>query len=177
MNQVNEIDYKVPLIPQEGPYTCWLAAYLMVEAWYNTVCPKRPAKWSPTQLKRISKLGSAYSLQPQGVPVFASSVGMTVIQESRQTPDGLMDLLSTYGPLWYGGKNNGLGGSMAAGHVFVIRGIKGELVFVNNPWETRVGQENQFMAVSTLFEALQPYTSPASFLVMLKGSAPLNPVK
>jgi hypothetical protein len=61
--------------------------------------------------------------------------------------DGWEHMLTIYGPLLYAGRARGYRGMTAGSHAVVIRGIDGDNLLINDPWEPGVGlQHTMFLS-------------------------------
>jgi hypothetical protein len=116
-----KIEHRVSLVGQITDNLCWLAAFQMLEGWYNHRLPKRPTAFTPTQLAHLKTLN--WGVQPHAVGGFATLMGLT-IKIAPPTLADVGDLLKTYGPLWYPGKNTGYL-PVGTHHVVVLRGLAG----------------------------------------------------
>ncbi len=159
------IEHKVPLIGQVTDNLCWFAAFQMVEAWYNSLLPNRPAALSSTQLAHLKKLN--WGVQPGSVSAFAMLMGLTT-KTATADPQGIEPLLKRYGPIWYPGANQGYT-PVGTHHVVVIRGIRGSDLLINDPSPVNVGARRTIDA-KKFFSQLTPLGG--QFLVMLANSKP-----
>jgi hypothetical protein len=160
-----KIEHRVSLVGQITDNLCWLAAFQMLEGWYNHRLPKRPTAFTPTQLAHLKTLN--WGVQPHAVGGFATLMGLT-IKIAPPTLAGVGDLLKTYGPLWYPGKNTGYL-PVGTHHVVVLRGLAGTDLSINDPSPVGKGSLRTLPA-TTFFQQLQPLGN--QFLVMLAGSVP-----
>jgi hypothetical protein len=164
--------FDVPLRAQTSPDRCWLAALLMMEDWYYGVLPRsrRPRAVSVAEHMAINKLAPGTGLPPHGVPAFAREVGLHVVRREA-TAANVLELLQTYGPLWYPGMNSGFGGATRDGHVVVITGLDDNDLLINDPAPSHTGSE-VVMDLDEFFRKLTPLGKPPMFLVLLKDSRP-----
>jgi Papain-like cysteine protease AvrRpt2 len=141
---MSQVYYDVPLIPQNTNNTCWWAAARMVVEYHrqrrqqSTVAGG--AVGQPNETAIIDAANQR--LNPARVEDFAR---LAVLRTTSLSPtqEGLAQLLTQKGPLWYGGVANGYRGYMGGGHAVVITGciINGNdaEVLINDPWQVGVG--------------------------------------
>jgi hypothetical protein len=150
--------YNVPLIPQCGTLTCWYAAAQMVVRW-NRRHPRgnrrAGADIDSAAVTAAVCGGNIYInlLTPSAVATFARSANLQATYQSV-TSTGLAQLLTTYGPLWYGGKVRGYRGVTRGAHVVVITGSDGDAVYINDPAPSGVGGQFTYRA-QDLFQDIQ----------------------
>ncbi|MEI7869371.1 MAG: papain-like cysteine protease family protein [Candidatus Methylumidiphilus sp.] len=160
------ITHTVTLIGQITDNLCWYAVYQMLEAWYNRIQPKRPPAFTSNQLARLKSLN--WGVKPEAVPGFANLMGLNVLTPTPSVST-VEQLLSTYGPIWYPGKNLGFIPSTGTHHAVLIRGITGHDLLINDPSPVGIGTSRR-MPASAFFQQLQPVNN--QFLVMLANSKP-----
>lgn len=166
------IAFDVPLRAQRSPDQCWLASLQMMEQWFFSVLPHSTRRQAVSVLEHmeIDKLAPGTGLQPDKLPAFAKAVGLHIVRREA-TAANVLELLHTYGPLWYGGMNKGFGGATQDGHAVVITGLNGNTLLINNPAPSRSGAKIT-MDLDKFFKELTPVGKPPQFLVILKDSRP-----
>jgi len=107
------VRYRVPLIAQRTPTGCWAAAIAMITSWSlgSTITPREVAKRSNRMLEFEER-----GLAPLDSALFDV---WDMITEAPQTytPEGFMNLLVRYGPLW-------VAAMVGNPHVRVVTGFK-----------------------------------------------------
>ena len=126
------MNYIVPdmkLVTQDKTMSCWFASGRMLIQWRRRRSRMSDAAHpDPSQVRRW---GLLYDQNPgivnAQIPAFADALGLRMVPPMSPTPQGLLNLLMVYGPLWVNGKS----------HITVIAGIRdtgGELeVLVFDP--------------------------------------------
>jgi Papain-like cysteine protease AvrRpt2 len=140
---MSQIFYDVPLIPQATTMTCWWASARMVVEYHRQRLQQSTvaggAVGQPNETRIIE--GANQGINPGRVEDFARLANLQTTSLSP-TPEGLVSLLTQYGPLWYGGLVQGYRGFTGGGHAVVITGClvnpAGAQVAINDPWQ--VGQ-------------------------------------
>jgi hypothetical protein len=113
------MNYIVPnmtLITQDKTMSCWYASGQMLIQWRRNTKQMTEALYpDPSQVERWGKLYDQNPgiMNPQ-IPAFADDLGLQMVPPMSPTPEGLLGLLTTYGPLWINGKV----------HITVIAGIR-----------------------------------------------------
>jgi Papain-like cysteine protease AvrRpt2 len=155
---MSEVIYRIPLIPQDGPRTCWHAAAQMLVAFLRgrLVATTQVGLDQPAAALAVAE--DYFSLLPQGACELARHNNLRMKFVSP-TPEVLERLLLQFGPLWYGGRLEGYRGMTEKAHVVVITGLrreeKGDEITVNDPWPPGKGARLSF-EYNDFFSTLTP---------------------
>ncbi len=141
---MSQIYYNVPLIPQNTTHTCWWAAARMIVEFHRNRVRQSTiaggAVGQPTETATLDRVNQG--LNPSRVADFARLANLRTTSISP-TPEGLVELLTRVGPLWYGGVVHGYRGYTGSAHAVVITGcvITGSdaEVMINDPWSPGQG--------------------------------------
>jgi ABC-type bacteriocin/lantibiotic exporter with double-glycine peptidase domain len=123
--------YEVPgmtLIPQTKTMSCWYASAQMLVKWRQDKDQQSQAWLVPPDLDaECALLRDVNSgIQNPQILQMAKRIGLKAVPPMSPTPEGLLSMLTTYGPLWVNGKT----------HIVVIAGIdtNAKQVKVYDPW-------------------------------------------
>jgi hypothetical protein len=165
------ISFPVALHAQRAPDLCWMASLLMLESWFYTVLPNshRPRAITVADHMGLRTIGNP-PLAAADLAPFARYAGLEIVRK-QATGAEAFSLLQTFGPLWYGGSNNGYRNATLGGHAVVITGISGADVLINDPAPNNVGTQLK-MRARDFFAQLRPFIRPAPFLVIREDAWP-----
>ena len=124
-----DIRYEVELVPQLTGFSCWAAGAAMIVGWRDQVCI------NPSEIAE----GTGYWAQyQQGLDANDTGMfeywGLEYEAPQTYTPQGLVDLIGSYGPLW-------VATDEGAPHIRVIAGISGDgtptgtILTIYDPWQ------------------------------------------
>ncbi len=113
------MNYTVPnmkLVTQDKTMSCWYASGMMLIQWRRRSQKMTEIKHpDPSQVARWGKL---YDQNPGimngEIPAFADDLGLAMVPPMSPSADGLLKLLTWYGPLWVNGIK----------HITVIAGVR-----------------------------------------------------
>jgi len=113
------IQLTVPKVAQSREMDCWYAAVCMVNYFFEA----GPRKGMPNTWARNE------GLQPIGFAALAKVEGLTEVKNVDQlwNETNLSQILRDFGPIWCAGNWYGFG------HVVVLTGVTGDLVYINDP--------------------------------------------
>lgn len=128
-NSSFDIRYEVELVPQLTGFSCWAAGAAMIVGWRDQVCI------NPSEIAA----GTGYWAQyQQGLDANDTGMfeywGLEYEAPQTYTPQGLVDLVRSYGPLWVATHEG-------APHIRVIAGISGDgtptgtILTIYDPWQ------------------------------------------
>jgi ABC-type bacteriocin/lantibiotic exporter with double-glycine peptidase domain len=103
------------LITQTESMSCWYASAQMLVKWRQDKDQRSEAWLVPPELDaQCTLLRDVNSgIQNPQILEMAKRIGMKAVPPMSPTPEGILSLLTTYGPLWVNGKT----------HIVVIAGI------------------------------------------------------
>ena len=116
--------YTVPVVAQTSSNTCWHASSLMIWYYWQNVTNKHGP---------MNTLADNYVKdQPISIPQFITLAGKVGLRKvfpplNEYTSNILETLLNRYGPLWSAGFWFGVG------HIIVLTGVDGQVVYFNDP--------------------------------------------
>ncbi|MFO8009691.1 MAG: papain-like cysteine protease family protein [Dehalococcoidia bacterium] len=120
------VRYNVPLIPQPTNDSCWAGSMAMIESYHQGtyVSPNDIANSAGVDLNMSYGWGVLYDA--------ALYFGFHQLPAQSLPPESWARILDTYGPLWIVRTGD-------PSHAIVLTGIKGNNVYVNDPWPPRQG--------------------------------------
>lgn len=131
--------YNVPLIPQEANRTCWYACAQMIVRYHRDQAQATTIAGMEVDQPEVT--AQIRSVNVGLLPRLAEQVARAThlrMEFVSPTPDRLQDLLTRFGPLWYGGNVRGYRSVGSGAHVVVLTGIRrdvsGNEVLINDPW-------------------------------------------
>jgi ABC-type bacteriocin/lantibiotic exporter with double-glycine peptidase domain len=121
------IKYQVPLFGQANANSCWNASAEMIwRYWQGKTNRQGPMHTATNAYSRSKETG----IYPAEFVTLAENVGLKPVSFRYPiSKSGLANLLSSHGPLWCAGYWWG----NSSGHVIVVAGISGDVIFVNDP--------------------------------------------
>jgi hypothetical protein len=128
--------YTVPLIPQQTAMSCWAASIAMILSWAER------ASYDPATIAR----GRRFALQYQSGlgPSDRGPLdewGLVLEPPQSYTVEAFLDLVDTYGPLWFASGPDLNNDGVLDPHIRVVTGFtanadpKLATVYINDPWE------------------------------------------
>jgi hypothetical protein len=129
-----DIQYELELVPQQTGFSCWAAGAAMIVGWRDQVCI------NPAEIAS----GTGYWAQyQQGLNANDTTMfrywGLQYEAPQTYTPQGLIQLVGAYGPLWVATHEG-------APHIRVIAGITGDgsadgtVLTIYDPWQRGMRQ-------------------------------------
>jgi len=117
--RIRPLSQRDPSLPRGGQKLCWLFAATMAKRWEmndESISILQVAQMG----REESRFRSGDGLPPSRHNAFLDAIGMTNFQFSPQ-PQGMCDLLKTYGPIYVGKSFSGTVGR----HIVLITGLSG----------------------------------------------------
>jgi ABC-type bacteriocin/lantibiotic exporter with double-glycine peptidase domain len=116
--------FNVPLVAQTSNNTCWHASSQMIWFYWQGVTNKQGPMNTIAENYKDDR-----GVTAQQFVTLAGKVGLKKVSPapSTYTSQVLESLLNRYGPLWSAGMWFGVG------HIIVLTGVDGEVIFFNDP--------------------------------------------
>lgn len=125
---------QVPLIAQTSENSCWFACLAML-AFYH--CGQGEAVGYPLIPLTMGYLGRDSMIPNAEMARIVGILGLRFRQWDWLNGETLLDLLTNTGPVATGG--TWLSG--ASGHMVVITGMDGSMLYINDPWPPSRGEQ------------------------------------
>jgi len=142
--------YDVPVVPQTTNMSCWAASIAMILGWRDQMCiPDEVIARNPGGTSYMTSMTTG--LDPNDVYILNRNGFEIVPAQCYGSTAPIIQLLSTYGPLWVA--------TWAPGpHIRVVRGLVGETVHICDP--APVNQGSQYtMSFRNFFGAMENLAS------------------